>query len=138
MFETKYQFAVNRSVGYESVVRHSHSFVEMVYVESGSALQSLDGEVMDLTAGDMFIIAGSQHHSISPKCDEKDFRIINIIFDKLFVDIDFSVFSKCKVIHFPAGSRMSHYFKNALEFYEIKIGSFDLRIKGLIYQILLI
>lgn len=46
MYEPKKSYAVVKSTGYESVLRHSHEFVEMVFVESGSAVQKVNSETV--------------------------------------------------------------------------------------------
>ena len=48
MYEPKKSYAVVKSTGYESVLRHSHEFVEMVFVESGSAVQKVNSETVEL------------------------------------------------------------------------------------------
>ena len=53
MYEPKKSYAVVKSTGYESVLRHSHEFVEMVFVESGSAVQKVNSETVELRRGDM-------------------------------------------------------------------------------------
>lgn len=40
MFESEKEYAVVKSVGYESVLKHRHEFVELVYVERGTAVQN--------------------------------------------------------------------------------------------------
>ncbi|MFQ7034664.1 MAG: hypothetical protein ACLRTQ_02700 [Candidatus Borkfalkia sp.] len=37
MYNTDRSIIVVRSEGYESILRHSHSFIEIVFVESGRA-----------------------------------------------------------------------------------------------------
>lgn len=91
MFEPEKSYAVVKSEGYESVLRHSHEFVEIVYVESGTAVQTLNYETINLKKGDLFVVFDDSQHSIRPTCDEKDFRLINIIFQKEFIDFDWSV-----------------------------------------------
>ena len=48
MYEPKKSYAVVKSTGYESVLRLSHEFVEMVFVESGSAVQKVNSETVEL------------------------------------------------------------------------------------------
>jgi AraC-like DNA-binding protein len=92
MYEPKKDYAIVKSVGYESVLTHSHEFVEIVYVENGTAIQKLNYETINLKKGDLFVIADDSEHSIRPTCEENDFRLINIIFKKNFIDFDYSVF----------------------------------------------
>ena len=93
MYEPKKSYAVVKSTGYESVLRHSHEFVEMVFVESGSAVQKVNAETVELKAGDMFVIADDSEHSMRPTCEENDFKVVNIIWCKDFIEFDYSAFS---------------------------------------------
>ena len=102
MFETNLPIAVKRSVGYESVLKHRHAFVELVYIESGTGIQKLDtGKAMTVKKGDIFIIADDTQHSIRPTCEETEFRIINIIFEKAAIDVKYDVFKNILIKNFP-------------------------------------
>lgn len=136
MYEKDYPFFVGESVGYESVVKHSHNFVEIVYVMSGKAKQLIDDCEVELSVGDMFVIAGSQQHSILPMGNPDEFVLINIIFDKSFLDVDYSLLSKCEIINFYESSYLRTLFQDALNCYEVRFGAFDLKVKGFVYQIL--
>ena len=48
MYEPKKSYAIVKSVGYESVLTHSHDFIEIVYVENGTAVQKLNYETINL------------------------------------------------------------------------------------------
>jgi AraC-like DNA-binding protein len=82
MFDADYNIIVVKSVGYETVLRHSHSFVEIVYVKNGKAVHNVGGKSVEIKKGDVFVIATSDAHSMRPVCEEKDFVIINILCDK--------------------------------------------------------
>ena len=43
MYNTDRSIIVVRSEGYESILRHSHSFIEIVFVESGRAKEATCG-----------------------------------------------------------------------------------------------
>ena len=93
MFDSNLPIAANRSVGYESVLKHRHAFVELVYVENGEGTQKLDnGQTMTVKKGDVFIIADDTQHSIRPTCEETEFRVINILFEKQEINIDYDLF----------------------------------------------
>lgn len=56
---------------------HSHDFIEVVYILSGSATQWVDGEVFDVTRGDVVFINYGARHAFCPK---EAFRYVNICF----------------------------------------------------------
>jgi len=56
---------------------HSHSFFEMVYVQSGFTLHSCSGEVRMLSAGDWFFVRPGEEHSY---INAYGFNIYNCIF----------------------------------------------------------
>ncbi|MBR4960802.1 MAG: helix-turn-helix domain-containing protein [Clostridia bacterium] len=56
---------------------HSHSFYEMVYVQSGFTLHSCSGEVRMLSAGDWFFVRPGEEHSY---INANGFQIFNCIF----------------------------------------------------------
>ncbi len=90
MFDVDRNIIVVESVGYESVLKHRHNFIEIVYVKSGEAIHNIDGRDLKIRAGDLFVIATASEHSIRPVCDEKDFCIINIVCSReLFADVEF-------------------------------------------------
>lgn len=136
MFDSKLNFAVNRSVGYESVLMHNHSFVEMVYVECGEGVQKICNTTTKLKQGDVFFIADNSSHSIRPTCEEKDFKIINIIFEKNFIDVDYSLLVPCMVSNFQSDSEIVKNIYNCLSEYESKREYFELRIHGKLYLII--
>ncbi len=56
---------------------HSHSFFEMVYVQSGFTLHSCSGEVRMLSSGDWFFVRPGEEHSY---LNAYGFQIYNCIF----------------------------------------------------------
>ncbi len=137
MFEAEKNYAVVRSVGYESVLRHSHEFVELVYVESGTAVQKLNGESINLQEGDMFIIAdrGVEHY-IRPTCEENKFRVINIIFRHDFISFDYSVFRPVTPVSTLYNPVMKRMVESAMQEYEDRGIFVDEMIKGTLYLLL--
>ena len=88
MFDKNAKVVVVESKGYESILQHSHEFVEISYIRSGSALHRVNNIEFDVTEGDLFIISHSEDvHCLRPLCKEEDFRIVNIIFDRSVPDI---------------------------------------------------
>ncbi|MDR1094715.1 MAG: AraC family transcriptional regulator, partial [Clostridiales bacterium] len=96
MFDADYKVAAVRSAGYETVLRHSHSFVEIVFVKSGEAFHNIGGAKVPIAKGDLFIVATDEEHDIRPICDEKDFLIINVLCDK----------SVCGGVTFPPSTQI--------------------------------
>lgn len=67
---------------------HTHSFLEMVYVTEGSAIQMLKNETKQITAGDLFVIDLDTPHGYLP--DKGGISIINCLFKPEFLDRSFS------------------------------------------------
>jgi len=136
MYEPEKDYAIVKSVGYESVLTHSHEFVELVYVESGTAVQKLNYETINLKKGDVFIIADNSEHSIRPTCEENDFRLINIIFNKKFIDFDYSVFWPITPFNTLHNHEFTDIINIALKKQEEHSRFADEAIKGCIYLLL--
>lgn len=62
---------------------HKHDFFELVYVTSGSAVQTLSDKTFTVQKGDYFIVDYGTYHNYS-SC--KDFKIINCLFKPEFID----------------------------------------------------
>lgn len=136
MYEPEKKYAVVESVGYESVLRHSHEFVELVYVESGTAVQKLNYETIDIRQGDVFVIADDSEHSIRPTCGENEFRLINIIFLKDFVDFDYSVFRPIAPFNTLQQPEIWETVCRAKREYEERKAFCDEAVKGCVYFLL--
>lgn len=63
-----------RSEGYESILRHSHSFIEIVFVESGRALHNVGESCVEIEKGDVFVIATGEEHNIRPSARRATLR----------------------------------------------------------------
>ena len=136
MFESEKEYAVVKSVGYESVLKHRHEFVELVYVERGTAVQKLSYETINLKQGDMFIISDDSEHSTRPTCDENEFELINIIFLKSFLEFDYSVFQPIvpfNTLHLPEIPAMINRAKKE---YEERRAFCNEAMKGCLYFLL--
>lgn len=136
MYEPKKSYAVVKSTGYESVLRHSHEFVEMVFVESGSAVQKVNSETVELRRGDMFVIADDSEHSMRPTCEENDFKVVNIIWCKDFIEFDYSAFSPLKPVDISSRQEMVSLVYKALAAYEGNEKYCDGIMRGCIYFLL--
>ena len=137
MFEQTLPIAANRSVGYESVLKHSHSFVELVYIENGEGTQKLGtGQKMSLKKGDVFIIVDDTEHSIRPTCEESEFRIVNVFFERDEIDVDYTLLKCIEPKNFPAQHPIVKYVNECINEYETKTEGYAMRMKGWIYLIL--
>ena len=94
MFDSESRIVVVRGRGYESILKHSHEFIEIIYVESGYGLQVTDENQIEIREGDILLMTGNESHSIRPLCEERDFNLLNVIFERNVVDMDLSIF-KC-------------------------------------------
>lgn len=98
MFDSKVNVVVVKSGEYDSIVTHSHEFVEMVYIVNGEAENKLGDERVALKSGDFFVMADRNlRHSIHPKGEAKDFSIINIIFPYEFYPFNWEVLSPKRI-----------------------------------------
>lgn len=94
MFDSKVNVVVVKSSGYDSIVPHSHEFIELVYIVSGEAENKVGDERIPLKSGDIFVMADKEiQHSIHPKGEPSEFSIINIIFPYDFYQFDWEVLS---------------------------------------------
>ncbi len=94
MFDSKVNVVAVKSGGYDSIVQHSHEFVELVYVVGGEAENDIGSKHIRLKEGDIFVIADRNvMHSIRPIGEAESFSIINIIFPHDFYQFDYKLLS---------------------------------------------
>jgi len=74
---------------HNEVSSHGHPFLELVYVLSGKAVHTLDGQVSSLHRGDFVFINHGSHNSYKRYGDEP-FRIVNCLFAPYFIDNNLS------------------------------------------------
>lgn len=93
MFDSKSDIVAVASSAFGSIVPHSHEFVELVYVLSGKGENCIGEEHIEVSEGDVFIIADKTlSHSIVPLGNPDEFRIINVIFPFETYNINYSAF----------------------------------------------
>ena len=98
MFDSKVNVVVVKSGGYDSIVPHSHEFIELVYIVNGEAENKIGEERVPLKTGDIIVMADKGiQHSIHPKGDPTEFAIVNIIFPYDFYQFDWEVLSAKQV-----------------------------------------
>lgn len=84
MFDSENRIGVTHSSGYEAVMDHSHDFVEMVYVTSGSGVHLCSGHKQPVVKGDLFIIGCGAEHALVPAGPEQAFEWLNFIIDQAY------------------------------------------------------
>jgi AraC-like DNA-binding protein/quercetin dioxygenase-like cupin family protein len=84
--EDRFPFYIDRYVigKEETVPLHSHDFVELVYVVSGSALHEMSGNRYPLSAGEVFILEPQAYHSYSGS-ETEETVVYNVLFDVEFL-----------------------------------------------------
>ena len=92
MFDSKVNVVVVKSSGYDSIVPHSHEFIELVYIERGEAENKIGNERIPLKSGDIFVMADKEiQHSIHPKGDLRTLLLSILFFRMIFI----SLIGKC-------------------------------------------
>ena len=72
-----FPISVERREPQEHFEPHSHEFAELVIVLGGKCLHVTGNESWELTAGDVFVIAGPREHEYR---DLDDLRLLNILY----------------------------------------------------------
>ena len=84
MFDTDKNIIVNESEGYESVLNHSHDFIEITFIKSGMALHQINDMHVEIKKGDIFLIATDAVHSIKPISQNESFTLTNVLISKSY------------------------------------------------------
>jgi AraC-like DNA-binding protein/mannose-6-phosphate isomerase-like protein (cupin superfamily) len=72
-----FPISIERREPQEDFEPHAHEFAELVIVTGGKGLHVTGGDSWELTAGDVFIIAGLREHEYR---DRQDLRLVNILY----------------------------------------------------------
>ena len=89
---------------------HSHDYFEMVYIESGSAINEINGVAYEMNSGDLCIMNLNAYHRIIEDPNQKNV-IINYLFDPaLTEDREFRQCSDNPIIQFFLASNYNHRF----------------------------
>ena len=82
---------VRKHPRFSYITKHSHNYLEISYVLSGSVTQILDDKKLTLNEGEILLISTSSKHELIP-CGENDiminFMILPEFFDFLYKMID--------------------------------------------------
>ncbi len=84
MFDMNKNIIVNESEGYESVLNHSHDFIEITFIKSGIALHQINDSHVEIKKGDIFLISTDAVHSIKPISQNDVFTLTNVLVNKSF------------------------------------------------------
>jgi AraC-like DNA-binding protein/mannose-6-phosphate isomerase-like protein (cupin superfamily) len=99
MFDNEHKVIVVDSCGYESILKHSHEFIEMTYVVSGTGINTSGEGAVELKRHDLMMLTKEVSHNIRPTCGEDEFKIINIIFPEEVAALDIKKFAGCNIIN---------------------------------------
>lgn len=72
-----FPISIERREPQEDFEPHSHEFAELVIVTGGKGLHVTGNDSWELTAGDVFVIAGPREHEYR---DLRDLRLLNILY----------------------------------------------------------
>ena len=136
MFDSESRIVVERGNGYDSIMKHSHEFVEVVYVESGEGLQITDSGQIRIKKGDIFLMSGNESHSIRPLCDESEFKLVNVIFMEDVVDMDLSIFRSDRMISLSDEEEAVALIYKIEAEYNARREYFEYFNRGYLYQLL--
>lgn len=96
-------------------VEHAHEFCELVIVSAGRSMHCLEGRVFPVTAGDVFLLQGNQHHYFF---DRRGLDLINIMYDPDEIGIPESELRKmpgyCAMFMLEPSFRHRHQFASHL------------------------
>ncbi|WP_404900434.1 AraC family transcriptional regulator [Priestia filamentosa] len=105
IMRTDQNIACNQHYRFLKVVPHYHSFIEMIYVHSGTCTQTINGETITMNQGDICILDLNVVHDI--KVVEENDIIINILMRKAYFD-------KTMLGRLSGNSLLTNFFIRAL------------------------
>ncbi len=79
MYDSQNEIMAFPSNGYEAMIEHTHDFIELVYIVSGTPTHCIKGKHIPLKKGDMFVIATNDSHSMTPSDPPEQCQWINCI-----------------------------------------------------------
>ena len=136
MFDSKSPVAAFETSGYAAVVDHTHDFVEIVYVLDGKGKQIIGDKEIDLEKGDMFIISSNESHSIVPEFNADEFKWVNCIFNKDFIESELLINNSDSIAHFGNRIDVSFIINLLSSEYKRKSIYYESIMKGLVLQLI--
>lgn len=85
LFPDSLEFRVFRHGG--DVIKHSHEFLELVYIENGTGVHEINRKKYNIELGDVFVINPDEVHSYY---NSVNLKIINILIKSSFLKKEFS------------------------------------------------
>lgn len=89
----------------DNVLLHSHNFLELAYVLSGTVIHRLNGTETTIKEGNYFIIDYDAQHGYRP-IGKKNFKLVNCLFVPAFID---STLKHCRKFSEVVNSYMIHH-----------------------------
>lgn len=107
-------------------VEHCHDFCELVIVTRGSAMHWLEGKEFPVTAGDVFLLQGQQHHYFH---NRQDLDLINIMYDPDKVGLPENELRKmpgyCAMFMLEPSYRRQHRFASRLHLKRVPLAQVE-------------
>lgn len=119
---------------YQSVDRHDHDFVELLYVRSGKAVHRLNDTTFRAGAGDVFVIQAGDSHEFRPITPH--FEWIDCMFLPGFVDYDVNSLMSGRKYYASDGMEIDYLVQAMLREYEAKQPAYLLKMKGYMLALL--
>lgn len=118
MFDPKNQIIAFQSSGYEAIVEHTHDFLEIVYILAGQGIHNIRGRETLLRAGDMFVIATNDSHTMIPELPAEEFCWINCIVSRELMERHCGYIDPLKTVNFADNKEVAAAFDSLLKEYE--------------------
>lgn len=110
-----FPFHIDDAVLTEDFEMHTHSFIELVIILSGSGTHVVDGREFELKPGDVFVVSGYLSHGFKNTCN---LHLYNIMFDMRIFQPSLSEFKKLagfqSLFIFEPYYRKKHEFNSRL------------------------
>jgi len=105
-------------------VPHFHDFSELAIVIKGQGLHHLEEDHFPVSAGDVFLLQGSQVHWFSQR---EDLVLLNVMYDPKRLPLPFEAFKKIPgysaIFHLEPTFRKSHNFSSRLHLDRTKLAN---------------
>lgn len=126
MFDKNSDIVVVHSSGYESILKHSHDFVEIIYIENGKGIHNVGGAESIVNAGDLIVLLGDEEHNLTPLSKESEFIVKNIIFLPENLRFDLTSLTKGQVVNVSANKTILSLMDNIEDEYNLREDEFEL------------
>lgn len=134
MFSRSESVVCTKSRAYDALFPHSHNFWELAMVVSGNGIHRLGVKKYNLTRQDGYFIVDGSSHSVTPIEGKDSLEIINIIFNRSFIEEISTKFLHNECFHFD--TYLEQLFLRAYWEYENKRQGYTEIIRLIVLQIL--